>query len=159
MPAHRCWSYHAKNPPTVSSQLGLWSCIFFFFYTLGRIYIPQSHSSRFHWLYGNKAPLNFNEMLIWMQREWKGRCIKKTQGLIENVLNFFLSKYKSETDIEKYRLKVLSISTINTHNSVILILYNFDLHLALSDSLVFSFEINLELSRMSPTPETKMSQR
>lgn len=75
------------------------------------------------------------------------------------MLNFFLSKYKSETDIEKYRLKVLSISTINTHNSVILILYNFDLHLALSDSLVFSFEINLELSRMSPTPETKMSQR
>lgn len=158
MPAHRCWSYHAKNPPTVSSQLGLWSCIFFL-HSWQNIYSTISQFS-FSLTLWQQSTSKFQSNVNMNAKGVKREMHKKTQGLIENVLNFFLSKYKSETDIEKYRLKVLSISTINTRNSVILILYNFDLHLALSDSLVFSFEINLELSRMSPTPETKIiSQR
>lgn len=60
--------------------------------------------------------------------------------------------------IQKQILKnrALLVSTINTNNSVIINLYNFHLHLALPDSLVLFFEINLELGQMSLTSEIKI---
>lgn len=70
-----------------------------FFYTLGRVYIPQSHSSHFHWLYGNKAPLNFNQILIWMQNEMEKDAYKNWGTNWECAQ--LLLRYNSETDIEK----------------------------------------------------------
>lgn len=83
-----------------------------------------------------------------MQNEMEKEVHTKTQRLIEKVLNFC----QNITQYEKLKNKALSVSTTNTNNSVTLNLYNSDL----PDSLVFPFEINLELGGMSLISETKI---
>lgn len=65
----------------------------------------------------------------------------KTQGLIENVLNCRNTIQKQR----KIQNRKLSLSTINPNNPVIPIWHNYDLHLTLPNSIVLSFEINLDL--------------
>lgn len=144
MPAHRCWSYHAKNPPTVSSQLGIWACIFL--HSWQNIYstISQFSFSLTLWQQStSKFQSNVN-----MNAKWngKGRCIKKTSGTNWECAQLLSGQNINQKQIQKNTgWNALSVSTINTNNSVIIILFNFDLHLALPDSLVLSFEIKWEL--------------
>lgn len=108
----------------------------------------------FYWHYGNKASLNFNQMLIWRQTEMeKGNAYKNSRTNWECAQ--LLSKHNSETDTEK-QIRKLSVSTINSNNPIILILHNFDLHLTLSGSTVLSFEIKLDLDWMSLIPGTQI---